>query len=380
MKFKFLLGIYIALLICLWLYSFTQIDLNLTISSNNIWQTLQKNFQHIGYYQRSLSTLLFTIIVMLFLVINLFFLTLAKNGKIQEKQVWQVVVITILILLISYPAFSYDIFNYLFNARMMTKYGVDPYVYRALDFPNDPWIRFMRWTHVTTPYPWGWTLLGVIPSLLGFQIFIITLLNFKLLMAVFYLGTIYLMGKIMEKEDSKNKITAMVFIATNPLIVIESLVSGHHEIVMIFFAMVSLYLLFIERKTWQSLLFLGISISIKYMTLFLFPIWFIKKLKLSFVLMGIGLFLFQVIYNREFQPWYFLWVLPFLPLMSNNSKILFVFSLLSAGCLLRYVPYLYYGNWDWPVMWAMNFLTLFPVTVYLIVILIFKTRHNEKAY
>ena len=366
MKYKLFILTYSLFLFCVSLYSFTQIDLNLTISSNNIWQTIQKSFQYLGYYQRPLSAFIFIFLTLVFFLFHFLFTILAGSGKISVKQAWRLVFLITLILLLSYPAFSYDIFNYIFNARMITKYGVDPHIYKALDFPYDPWIRFMRWTHVTTPYPWGWTLLGVVPSLLGFQIFIITLLNFKLLMALFYLGTVYIMGKIMETINPKNKIVAMIFVATNPLIIVESLVSGHHEIVMVFFALLSLYLLFIKKRQWLSLFFLGISMSIKQVTLPLLSLWVIKNIKLPVVLMIIGLILFQLIFHREFQPWYFLWILPFAPLLTVNQKILSLFSLLSWGCLLRYAPYLYFGNWDWPVMWIVNYLTILPVLTYLI--------------
>ena len=47
---------YIVVSICLFLYSYTQVDLNLTLSRASTVQTIQKAFQYIGFYNRPVST------------------------------------------------------------------------------------------------------------------------------------------------------------------------------------------------------------------------------------------------------------------------------------------------------------------------------------
>jgi len=65
---------WLAAVLALLLYSFTQIDLGLTLTRASYWQPIQKAFQQIGYFQRPLSTLLFLLI--LFFLFGLYFLIL----------------------------------------------------------------------------------------------------------------------------------------------------------------------------------------------------------------------------------------------------------------------------------------------------------------
>ena len=41
---------YLLTIVGLFFYSFTQVDLNLTLSEWSVWQVIQKYFQHIGYF------------------------------------------------------------------------------------------------------------------------------------------------------------------------------------------------------------------------------------------------------------------------------------------------------------------------------------------
>src|SRR5690606_9981251 len=143
---KAVIGGFILLIIALFLYSFTQIDLSLTLSQASFFQIVQQAFQYIGYFNRPLSAQIF-----FFLIIGLFiFYTLIlesiKKQRMTQKQVLVTVCIATLLLTVSYNAFSYDLFNYIFDAKIFTAYGENPYLKKALDFPNDPMLSFMRWT------------------------------------------------------------------------------------------------------------------------------------------------------------------------------------------------------------------------------------------
>ena len=56
-----------------------------------------------------------------------------------------------------------------------------------------------------------------------------------------------------------------------------------------------------------------------------------------------------VIRRTSFQPWYFLYILPFVALLPETQWLFWLTSSLSAGFLLHYAPFLYLGNWDPPV-------------------------------
>ena len=72
---------------------------------------------------------------------------MAKKKKISKPFVWLIIFVSALLLVFSYNAFSYDIFNYIFDAKIFTHYHQNPYLQKALDYPGDPMLSFMRWTH-----------------------------------------------------------------------------------------------------------------------------------------------------------------------------------------------------------------------------------------
>ena len=81
-----------------------------------------------------------------------YFLYAVYKKKINKKIIRNLIVITSIGLGFSYVAFSYDLFNYIFDAKIITFYHQNPYFHKALDYPGDPMLSFMRWTHRVYPY------------------------------------------------------------------------------------------------------------------------------------------------------------------------------------------------------------------------------------
>src|SRR3989344_6751156 len=149
---RLLSGGYIATLLLLFLYSFTQGDVGLTLTRASVWQAPQHFFQHIGYFDRPLSTMLYIVLLFLLFGFYLLFLFLAAKKGIDKKNVLKLVLVTAVLGAFSYNAFSYDLFNYIFDAKIITHYQQNPYEHKALDYPMDPMLSFMRWTHRLYPY------------------------------------------------------------------------------------------------------------------------------------------------------------------------------------------------------------------------------------
>lgn len=347
-------------IIALFFYSFTQIDLGLTLTRASFWQPIQKNFQFIGYFKRPLSTGFY--LGVLFLLFTFYFLILrrVKHGWLKGKRFWLLIFATTGILWFSYNAFSYDLFNYIFDAKIVAFYHQSPYKVKPLDFLNDPMLGFMHWTHRTSVYPPLWIGLSVIPFVLGFGKLILQLLSFKAMMIGFYLGTLWLIGKISAIMAPKQKVFNLAFYAFSPLVIIESLVSAHNDGMMMFFALLGFYFL-LKKKPYHSLLALFFSIGIKYATVILLPVFAlalwqktrVKKLdyqKLNIInILAMSLMICIISYQIGFQPWYLLWILPFIALRANGKFFPWLTIGFSLGSLLCYAPFLYYGHWNSPV-------------------------------
>lgn len=350
---------YITTIVLLFLYSFTQIDLSLTLSRIEFLQNIVRSFQSIGYFNRPFSAALYVLLlVMLYLFYCLFLYNTAKK-KLSKQSIWKVIITSSVILAFSYNAFSYDLFNYIFDAKIITYYHQNPYIQKALDYPNDPMLSFMHWTHRVYPYGPFWLVLTVPLSFVGLQLFVPTVILFKLLMLGGFLGTLYFAGKILHKLSPEKEMFGLVFLGLNPLFLIESLVSAHLDIVMMFFALWAFYLLISKKyiAAWGLLL---LSIGIKFATAFLLPVFLIvpflhkhKKISLSMIYSCSVILLIPTVVvasmRSNFQPWYLIVPFTFVGFIAYRYIVLLPAIILSFGAMLTYVPFLYFGNWDKPV-------------------------------
>ena len=343
-------------------------DLSLTLSQVSIWQGIQKFFQQIGYFNRPLSTVLFLVIIGCMFALYGITLSLIRKNIIDRKLLWKIIIATSVILFFSYNAFSYDLFNYIFDAKIFTHYGQNPYEYKALDFPSDPMLSFMHWTHRTYPYGLTWLGLTVPLSFIGFGYFLLTFYLFKLLMT----GSLILSAIVIEKISRKmqfNSSFAVAAFALNPLVLVESLVSAHNDIVMMALGLFGIYM-FLEKRHIVSLAGIIGSIFIKYATVLIIPAiiarGFFKVSTTTFfyiLIVSMAVSIFLATYRTNFQPWYLLYVLPFAAFVQNKYFVMIPVFIISIAALLQYVPFLYLGNWNPPVPYILNLIMVTSILV-----------------
>ncbi len=338
----------------LFLYSYTQIDLGLVITRVSWLYAIEKKFQYIGYFNRPLSALLFIFLTIIFIILYLFLWRLSHQNKIKSSTMWSIIGVVTIILTFSYNAFSYDLFNYLFDAKILTHYHQNPYLHKALDYSLDPMLGFMHWTHRTYPYGPLWLALTIPPSFIGANIFIITFFLFKILMAASFLALLYYLYQILNKSNEKNVLENFILFALNPLVLFECLVSAHNDIVMMAFSVAALFYL-LKKSYWLSFLLLFISISIKFATVAMLPVFFlvfilrekkpVPQEKIFLLCFGFMLLpLFFVTIRTNFQPWYLLYVLPFIPFIAKSFIRYFIISI-SVGSIFLYTSFLATGEW-----------------------------------
>ena len=357
MRIKLFLFFYLAVITSLFFYSFTQVDLSLTLSQSSIWQVIQKQFQHIGFFERATSTYLYTIIVSLLFVFYFIFLYLARKKKIDSKTVWVAILFAGILLAFSYNAFSFDLFNYIFDAKIVTYYHESPFIHKALDYGGDPMLNFMRWTHRTYPYGPTWLGLTVPLSFLGMNYFLPTFFLFKFLISASFIGSCYMVYKISGKLFPEDRLFHLSFWALNPLVLIEGLVSSHNDMPMIFLTLSSIYL-FILRKRALSLVSYVLSVGVKYSTALLLPValWLSylenKKKPIDWNNVFIALTSLSVLamllasIRTNFQPWYLLPPLSFATFISKRPYVLVPSLVLSIAGVLVYAAYVYLTDYN----------------------------------
>ncbi len=412
-KLKYLLAAYAVVLSIYAVFSYGQTDPNLVLLSWQpywqfqewMWEVFFKNPVLTSWVYGSLITVLFVLYGVIVQVLQRSSLEFELGWK-KHALVYGLVIAP---LLFSYNALSHDVFNYIFNAKMVVEYGANPHVQVALDFAQDPWTRFMHNTHTPAPYWYGWTALSVIPYLVGFGKFIVTWLAFRVWSLVsivlLYVGLQYA-AKIFTGQKLQAHQLAVVFF--NPLFVIEVISNMHNDLWMLVPAVVSLALVTAldpsklpqSKKLALAVGLLAVSISIKLATAVLTPLLLLIILEKNYLfkladvlgsklpvfkmlpakfLQSIESYIYQYIplaasvllflplltaRSQQFHPWYLIWVLVWLPFIENkvwrNCLLL-----LSLSSMLRYLPWLWSGGFDGDVLLYQKIITWLPILMYL---------------
>lgn len=389
---KILLLLNFAVYIFLTIFSYAYVDLNLTLSQNRTILSFVESMQKLGYYHRPISTILYLFFIIFsfsFFIINLWLICKHKVGLIYIKIS---LILNILILVFAYPYLSADLFNYMFDAKIILNYHANPYTHKPLDFPSDEWLRFMRWVHRFSPYGPLWLGASLIPAALGFGKFILNLLTFKVFISIFHLINSYLIFKILGKTKPDYQLLATAFYALNPLFLIEGVANAHNDVVLASFILGSVYFLLNNKKILSLTTLIGGSL-VKYIPILIVG-WFFREsifakknveryIKWNLVTMIVFTYIFSSFKisvpfvsagatQVQFQPWYLFWTIPLVALL-YRAPLLAITTGLCFGASLRYLPFLYYGDWIHPgTIQFMQTAVILPPAVIIVLLLIKK--------
>jgi len=343
---------FLLLLFVYAIYTYTQVTPNLVLSSHPLfWQTQQFLWQ-IGYHQRTISTLIYIILIS-GLFLSYFFMIKEINLNHEVNKAKWILIGAIAVLFISYPALSTDIFNYMFNAKMVVVYQADPHVKTALNFDTDPWVKYMHNIQSTAPYGYGWTALSLLPYTLGDNHLKLTLWLFRVFMLIGFSLLIWTQFTLKASKE------AILTFALNPLVLIETVSNIHNDVWMMAFGFLALLAAkkgLVSGKWWLWVLasgLWGVSGSIKIIT-FLIPVgialYFYRRIysgKISFGLSQALVHALPLLTKRSgrFLPWYLIWPMSFMPFMSEK-RMKTIFYTISFSAMLSYIPYLYTGGYS----------------------------------
>lgn len=364
---KILITTNIFLYISIAIFSYSYVDLNLTLSNIAPINDFVYLMQQLGYFNRFEASVIYLLLITSVFIIFIINLILFSRKKITKKYLKVSAIVSTIILLFSYPFLSSDLFNYMFDAKIIIKYHSNPYAYRPLDFPTDEWLRFMRWIHRYSPYGPLWLGLSIIPATLGFGKFVLNLLTFKIFIAIFHLVNTYLIFKILIKINNKYSLIGTAFYSLNPILLLEGVANAHNDVVLATFLLLPIYFFVINKKVLAYLSLLAGAL-IKYIPILILP-WLIREnlsknkkvtrlIYINLATMVIFTFIFSTFRisvpfvsggstQTQFQAWYLFWTLPFVALTSNI--FLFILGIaISIGAAIRYIPFLLTGEWTQP--------------------------------
>jgi len=358
-KILFLLfGLSIASLAIL---SFTFIDPNLGY--------LKNFYTGFAFSNRLAVTASYIILVAVLFFCFWIFLRLYKEKKLSKKETYFLIGFPAFLLL-SYPAMlSYDIFNYIFTSKVLFFYRENPYIMMPINFLDDPLLDFTRAANKTALYGPIWTLISAVPYYLGLGNFLLTLYLFKVFVGLFYLGLVFLIYRMTKNLEN------VLFFALNPLVFIETFLSGHNDVVMMFLALLTFYFLK-NKKIISSLFSLFASIFIKFASIFVLPTYLFaaykmykskpidyEKLFFQTSLLMLIIFYFSFL-REEIYTWYAIWFLSFLSLTKITKTKFILVTVFSISLMLRYVPFMFLGTYFGPTPIIKIGITFVPISFF----------------
>ncbi len=170
-----------------------------------------------------------------------------------------------------YPYAAADIFLYLVRGRVLGIYGQNSLRVPPAAFPLADYLPFpSEWAETPSPYGplWEWLAAGL--ARLGDGSLVRSLLAFKGLALVSYVGCALILWRLLRAEAPQRALQGLVAFAWNPLVLLEAHAMGHNDLVMMVWVLLALWL---WRRGWYSgaLVALVVGALVKYVPLLLVP-------------------------------------------------------------------------------------------------------------
>ncbi len=172
-----------------------------------------------------------------------------------------------LMALIVPPLFSTDPFSYAMYARFETIYHANPYLSTAQSVaPGDALIPYLYWRDIPSPYGPLWTLISQAIALGGDVSPLELILRFKVVALVFTTLDGWLIYTFVRQRWPEQAGWYYLAFAWNPMVLVEGVVIGHND-VLILAVMLGSALLLARYRPFLAIVGLTASALIKYSTL-----------------------------------------------------------------------------------------------------------------
>lgn len=373
-----MMTLFFILIVVLCIFSYGFIDPNLPLTGNAALRAFFAPLHAIVFTQRPVAAVIFFLLVIGLLIWYLSIYFRADRIFPSWRKLWITIGMTAALLLCSFSAFSYDIFNYITTAKVAFTHHENPYIVMPIEIPNEPYLAFTRAANKVALYGPVWIGLTALPHTVGGGDIWRTIVAFKAFNTLIYLLFAYFIYRVTKSKKN------VILFAFNPLILIEVLVSGHNDVVMMILAMVGLYL-WHNRPKIAGIAFLCMSWLTKVPTLVLFPLLFLKHISWdrllvwAYGLLSVVFFVFAPL-REELYPWYAVWMITvaaFFDLEKHPFLVGWTICL-SFALELRNLPYIYMGYYAGPGPMARTLLTVIPLGIYVLVYGVRKLNEHKK--
>ena len=164
------------------------------------------------------------------------------------------------------PVFSTDVFSYAMFGRLAAVYHLNPYVATARSAsPSDLLMPYLYWRDIPSPYGPLWTLVSEVIASGRHATPVMLTLRFKLVSLAAVLIDGWLVYVLVRRRWPQHASWAYLAFAWNPMVLVEGVVVGHNDTLILTVVLASAYLL---ARTRSQLAFVGLTASglVKYST------------------------------------------------------------------------------------------------------------------
>ncbi len=187
------------------------------------------------------------------------------------------------ISIFSFPSLSTDVFDYVASNRVLFVHNSNPWLHAPVEFPTDEFIYLGSWKFRASVYGPVQFVFSSLVHTIAQDNLIGNIIGFKIMNAAFFLASITIIKKWLEKYSSDSVVFGLAIFAWNPLVHIEILGNAHNDIIMGFFSLLCMYFLF-EKKVIKGAIALSLAILAKVTAVIFIPviaIWMFQKQKNS---------------------------------------------------------------------------------------------------
>lgn len=210
----------------------------------------------------------------------LYFLLIRNERKIFKnlKKIYIYILLISIIFMLILPYLSSDIFYYIADSWIATKYGENPYYTTVKDLQDknitDEILENAGvWGKTTTIYGPLWNIIAFILTSFSFGKITVALFVYKFVYLI-----IHMINCIYLYKLTKSRKYLLIY-GLNPLVLIDFLSNCHNDIFLVAFLLISFYYLIRKKNYYLSIIFLACSFSIKSSMIVIIPFIFLYLIK-----------------------------------------------------------------------------------------------------
>lgn len=203
-----------------------------------------------------------------FAIISFFSYFLSLKREFSYRRIQVFAVLFMLVTYFSYPVLSTDIFSYIFSDRVATVYHQNVWKVAPIQFAHgDPFSQFADWQTETRVYGGVNQFIYSFASVLGGNDLLKTVLLYKFIPLLTSLASMQVLFLTLKKYFPSRTRLGLLLVFWNPLFILETIGSGHNDILMLFFLLLGIY--YMLGKKWMLVgIALAASVQVKIISLF----------------------------------------------------------------------------------------------------------------